>query len=117
MSAAWNKIYRTSLIKEHLFPAIICEDEAWMPYVLSYEDRICYRNALSYEYDRSTCTGSLVDQRARKSKEEVFQGHKRSIRFYLEQENPERLRWLKELAKNELNLFVRVMQYAGYQEL
>ena len=117
MPAVWNKLYRTSLIKEYLFPLIRYEDEAWTPYVLSYADRICYRNDLSYEYDRSTCTGSLVDQWAGKSKEEVFQDHKRSILFYLEHGNPQRLGLLKELAKRELNSFAKAMQYAGYQEL
>lgn len=82
------------------FHRLYYEDEAWTPYVLSYADKICYRNDLSYEYDRSTCTGSLVDQWTRKSKEEVVQDHKRSILFYLEHGNPERLGVLKALAKS-----------------
>lgn len=117
MPAVWNKIYRTLLIKEHLFPPAIYEDEAWTPYVLSYAKKLCYRNDFSYEYDRSTGTGSLINQWARKSKEEVFQNHKKSILFYLEHGNPERLGLLKELAKSELNSFAKALQYAGYQEL
>ena len=54
---------------------------------------------------------------AGKSKEEVFQDHKRAILFYLEHGNPERQGLLKELTKNELNSFAKAMQYARYQEL
>lgn len=120
LPAVWNKLYRTSMVKEHLFPLIVYEDEAWTPYILSYAERICYLNDLNdcaYEYDRSTCSGSLVDQWARKSKEEVFQDHKRSVLFYLEQGNPKRAGLLKELAKNELGLFARAMSYAEYEIL
>lgn len=117
LPAVWNKLYRSSLIKEHLFPLIIYEDEAWTPYVLSYAEKVCYLDSYFYEYDRSTCTGSLVEQWAGKSKDEVFQDHKRSILFYLEHGNPERVRLLKELAKNELGLFARAMRYDGYKTL
>ena len=52
-----------------------------------------------------------------KMKHGVFQNHKKSILFYLEHGNPERLGLLKELAKSELNSFAKALQYAGYQEL
>ena len=117
MPAIWNKLYRASLVKEHLLPLIRYEDEAWTPYVLSYADKICYLDEGGYEYDRSNCSNSLVDQWARKSKEEVFGDHKRSILFYLEQGNPKRLGELKELAKSELTSFAKVFAYDGYKEL
>lgn len=117
LPAVWNKLYRTSLVKKHVFPSIIYEDEAWTPYVLSYANKICYLDDCSYEYDRSICSGSLVDKWSWKAKEEVFQDHKGAILFYLEHGNPERLGILKELAKNELASFARVTGYAGYTEL
>ena len=117
LPAVWNKLYRSSLIKEHLFPLIIYEDEAWTPYVLSYAEKICYLDSHSYEYDRAVCAGSLVDQWERKSKDEVFQNHKRSILFYLENGNPKRMGALKELAKSELGLFSRATAYDGYKVL
>lgn len=117
MPAVWNKLYRTSLVKEHLFPLIRYEDEAWTPYVLSYAEKICYLNICAYEYDRINCGSSLVDAWARKSKEEVFQDHKRSILFYLEQGNPKRLELLKKLAKSELSSFIKALSYVGYEEL
>lgn len=117
MPAVWNKLYRTSLVKEHLFPLIRYEDEAWTPYVLSYAEMICYLNICAYEYDRINCGSSLVDAWARKSKEEVFQDHKCSILFYLEQGNPKRLELLKKLAKSELSSFMKALAYVGYEEL
>lgn len=117
LPALWNKLYRTSLIKDHLIPLIRYEDEAWTPYVLSYAEKVCYLNACAYEYDRSTCSGSLVDQWAGKPKDEVLQDHKRSVLFYLEHGNPKRRGALKELANNELAYFARVMRYAEYEEV
>lgn len=45
----WNKLYRTSLVKEHLFAiGVTFEDDAWTPYVLSYAKHICYVNVHLY---------------------------------------------------------------------
>lgn len=115
--AVWNKLYRSSLVKGHLFPLIVYEDEAWTPYILSYAEKICYLDICAYEYDRSNCSGSLVDKWARKSKDEVFQDHRTSILFYLEQGNPKRFGLLKELAKSELRLFARAMAFDKYSKL
>lgn len=112
--AVWNKLYRASLVKEHLFPLIRFEDEAWTPCILSYAEKICYLNGCFYEYDRRNRGNSLVDQWAFKSKEEVFQDHKRSILFYLQHGNPKRKEMLKRLAKSELALFSRVTSYVEY---
>ena len=117
LPALWNKVYRTTLVKEHLLPLIVYEDEAWTPYVLSYAEKVCYLNACGYEYDRSICSGSLVDKWAGKLKDEVLQDHKRSILFYLEHGNPKRMGVLKNLANNELAYFARVMAYPEYEEV
>lgn len=117
MPAVWNKLYRASLVKEHLFPLIRFEDEAWTPYILSYAKNICYLDDCFYEYDRSIRSGSLVDQWAVKSKEEVFQDHKRSILFYLKQGNPERIEVLRKLAKSELHSFAKAFKYDKYEML
>lgn len=117
MPAVWNKLYRTTLVKERVFPLIRYEDEAWTPFILSYAENVCYLDACGYEYDRSNCGGSLVDRWAAKSKEEVFTDHKRSILFYLENGNPDKLERLKELAKSELASFARAMAYEEYDKL
>lgn len=117
LPAVWNKLYRTSLIKKHPFPEIRYEDEAWTPYILSYAERICYLNALAYEYDRSVQGMSLVNQWASKPKEEVFRDHKKSILFYLEHGNSKMKELLKELAKRELCLYAKVTPGVGYEKL
>ena len=104
-------------MKEYPLPPIVYEDEAWTPYVLSYAEIVCYLNIHGYEYDRSTCSGSLVDKWAGKSRDEVLEDHKRSIMFYLEHGNPKRKELLKKLADNELAYFGRVMSYPKYEEV
>lgn len=117
MFSIWNKLYRASLIKEHMFPEIMFDDEAWTPYILSHADRICYLDKALYEYDRSIRNGTLVDKWFRKSADEIFQSHKRAILFYLEHGSQERMELLKEFAKSELGLFLRTTAYEKYEKL
>lgn len=113
----WNKLYRASLVKEHRFPEIMFDDEAWTPYILSYGDKICYLDAALYEYDRSIRNGTLVDKWFTKTVGKIFQDHKRAILFYLERGNPARMVLLKEFAKSELGLFSRTTGYEEYKKL
>lgn len=117
MFSIWNKLYRASLVKEHIFPEIMFDDEAWTPYILSYADRICYLDKALYEYDRSIRNGTLVDKWFRKTADEIFQSHKRAILFYLEHGNLKRMELLKEFAKSELGLFLRTTAYEEYEKL
>lgn len=98
----WNKIYRASLVKAHLFPRIVADDNAWSPCVLSYADRICYLNDYSYEWDRSIRTRTQVNDWLEKSKEEYFNDFKETVLFYLENGNPKRMGLLKQLAEKQL---------------
>ena len=75
--AVWNKLYRTSLIKGHLIPAIIYDDEAWTPYIMSFADRLCYIDEGLYEYDRSIRSETLIDK-WEKSNSEQLKNHKRA---------------------------------------
>lgn len=113
----WNKLYRASLVKEHLFPLIIFDDEAWTPYILSYANKICYLDDALYEYDRSIRNGTLVDKWFRKTQDEIFQDHKRAILFYLDHGKLERMKLLKEFAESELGLFSRTTAYEEYEKL
>lgn len=113
----WNKLYRASLVRDHLFPLIIFDDEAWTPYILSYADRVCYLDEALYEYDRSIRNGTLVDKWFKKTVDEIFQDHRRAILFYLEHGHPERVELLKKLAKSELGLFSRTTSYPEYEKL
>lgn len=115
--SVWNKIYRASLVKEHMFPRFLFEDEAWTPYILSYGDKICYLDGALYEYVRSIRSETLIEKAHRRTEDEIFREHKRSILFYLEHGNPARKALLKEFAKSELGLFSRTTGYEEYKKL
>lgn len=112
-----NKIYRASLVKERRFPGVLFEDEAWTPYILSYGDKICYLDGALYEYVRSIRSETLIEKAHRRTEDEIFREHKRSILFYLEHGNPARKALLKEFAKSELGLFSRTTGYEEYKKL
>ncbi len=113
----WNKLYRASLVKTHLFPDMIHDDEAWTPYILSYAEKICYLNDLSYEYDRIIRTSTLVEKWIRRSQEDRFTARKNPILFYLENSNPRMLPLLKKLAGKQLAEAERVYGYEEYKKL
>lgn len=113
----WNKLYRASLIKTHLFPLLICDDSAWTPYLMSYAEKICYRNDYLYEYDRMIRKSTLVDQWKNEEKEDRFMTYKKLTLFYLKEGNPKRRHFLKELAKRELLDAGRIYAYDAYKIL
>ncbi len=113
----WNKLYRASLVKEHLFPILKAEDEAWTPYILSYADRICYLDDRSYEYNRTNSNPTLSDKVRNRSEEDVFNSYKDTVIFYLKNGNQKRIGLLKELAKVRLQGRERVYRYEGYGRL
>lgn len=82
----WNKLYRTSLVQKHIFPAIPYEDTAWTPYILSYADTICYLDDYSYEWDRRGQSNSLSGSLFKCSKQEMFEQLKKAVLFSLEPE-------------------------------
>lgn len=101
-SEIWNKLYRSSLLKKHPIPAILGDDVAWTPYVLSYADKICYRGECYYEWDRTIRESTLVNEWIGKSKDELLDFYKNAVIFYIENGNPELMELLKEQAKREL---------------
>lgn len=113
----WNKLYRASLVKAHLFPVLVYDDEAWTPYILSYADKICYLDDLSYEYDRMIRSNTLVNKWHHQHQHEKFMFLKKTIMFYLENGNPDRLELLKELAKNRLTRCKISYGYEEYEKL
>lgn len=113
----WNKLYRTSLVKDHLFPVIAGDDEAWTPYILSYADRICYLNALSYERDRMVRSSTLIHQWTNKSSDEMFRIYVKTVLFYLENSNPKMIYMLKELARRGIYEWGKAYGYADYEKL
>lgn len=111
-----NKLYKAELIKNRLFPPVrLSEDSAWSPYILSYADKICYIDDCSYEYDRTICANTLIDEWHNKSEEESFRLNRKLILFYLKNGNPERIAYLKERARQELT--VERQTCGAYEEL
>ncbi|MCM1561204.1 MAG: glycosyltransferase [Butyrivibrio sp.] len=116
-SVIWNKLYRASLVKTHLFPLLTCEDGSWTPYILSYTDKICYLNDCSYEWDRVIRDSTTADKIQSQSKEECFEMYKDTVMFYLKNSNPKRLNFLKRLAKKYLRELGRAYHYDEYEKL
>ena len=116
--AVWNKLYRGSLVKEHLFPEyFLGEDGAWTPYILSYANRISYVNGFLYEYDRVIRNNTLEGQWKNKTKEERFIMHKNIVMFYLKNGNHKNMGCLSVLAKLNLLEWGTVYVYDKYEKL
>ena len=113
----WNKLYRTSIVKEHLIPNMIGDDDAWTPYILSYADKICYLDGLFYEWDRKIRSSTLVDKWESRSKEEIFQTYRNIILFYLTYGNKNRRKLIKQLAGRQISEMKRVFAYEEYGKL
>ncbi len=112
----WNKIYRASIVKEHLFPRIVADNNAWSPCVSSYADKICYLNDYSYEWDRSIRIRTQVNDWSEKSKEKYFDDVKKTVLFYLENGNQKRIGLLKRLAEKQLIGIGKAWKYDKYEK-
>lgn len=80
-----SKLYRTSFVKQFLFPAHWFEDVAWLPVVMSYARKISYVPTPFYHYLRheSSIVSSISDQQ--------ILGSLDAIRFIVEKSNKENI--------------------------
>ncbi len=113
----WGKLYRSILVKEHPIPKTTYEDSAWMPYILSYADQICYLNEHLYEYDRIIRNVTYVHTVRRKAMEEQYEDRRDYVLFFLKNGNPKRKDILKRLAMGYVTGFVSSFSYFKFQEL
>ena len=113
----WNKLYKASLIKGHMFGAAVYEDEAWTPYILLYADTICYINEHLYEFDRIIRNATAGDRLLGRPIEERFKDHRDIILFFFEKGNPEKKNLLKRLAQMYARVYVSYYSYPKYKEL
>lgn len=113
----WNKLYRATLVKEHLFPLLTAEDEAWTPYVMSYAEKICYVKDCVYEYDRTVSKNTLANRDKSRSNEEQFLFYKSVVMFYLQNGNQKQMGLLKKLAQKRLAERERDYAYEEYGNL
>lgn len=113
----WNKLYKASLVKEHMFGAAVYEDEAWTPYVLSYAKTIGYINEHLYEFDRIIRNATAGDRLLGRPIEERFQDHRDIVMFFFEKGNQEKRDFLKRLALMYTSVYVSYYPYPKYKEL
>lgn len=113
----WNKLYRASLAKRFEMPAIPYDDVAWTTCILSYADKICYMDDHSYEWDRRVQESSQLDEWFSHSKQEMFEERKRTILFFLEEGNQDKMDLLKERARVFLNGWENVYHNEEYGKL
>ena len=104
--AIWNKLYKTSIVKEHPLGILKYEDVSWTPCILSYAKKFCFLKTPFYEWDRKTRPQTFGDVLAKMPEEELFENRKQAMLFFVNNGNPEKIDYLKEIAKR------RLMRYA-----
>lgn len=113
----WNKLYRSSLVKEHPFALVTYEDTAWTPYVLSYAEKICYINEHLYEYDRIIRPSTAIHTSIARPIEKQYTDRRDYLMFFLQNGNPERRSLLKRLAVGYTLGFMGVFSSPKFKEL
>lgn len=86
--AVWNKMYKTSLVQEHLIPLISYEDASWTPYILSWADKLCYVDEIGCEWDRKIRKFTLSNELSNRDMELKFKERHQAVKFFYEQGNP-----------------------------
>ena len=104
--AIWNKLYKASLVKAHPLGILKYEDVSWTPCIFSYIEKLCFLKTPFYEWDRKTRPQTFGDVLAKMSEEDLFENRKQAMLFFLKNGNPEKIDYLKTIAKR------RLMRYA-----
>lgn len=104
--AIWNKLYKASLVKEHPLGILKYEDVSWTPCIFSYAEKFCFLKMPFYEWDRKTRPETFGDVLAKMPDEELFENRKQAMLFFVQNGNPEKIEYLKTIAKR------RLMRYA-----
>ena len=116
-SVVWGKLYRKNLVKVHPIPSVTYEDSAWIPYILSFAENICYINEHLYEYDRTIRNATYVHASMRKSEEEQYADRRDYVMFFLENGNPQNRDLLKKLALGYTMGFMNKFSYSKVKSL
>lgn len=87
-----NKIYKTSLVKEHPMPDLLYEDSAWSPVIYSYAESFCYSEQPFYFYNRliARVKPTLSNEFAKLSPYDRSLQRIRSYNYILDAGNPEK---------------------------
>lgn len=115
--AIWNKLYRASLVKEHPLGILKYEDVSWTPCILSWAKTFCFLNTPFYEWDRKLRPETFGQVLAKMPENDLYENRKLAMMFFVENGNPEKISYLREIAKRRLERYNRMSNHAGYKEL
>jgi len=92
----WNKIYRTSIVREHLVPKLKYEDAAWSPIIYSFSDTFCFADKPLYVYNRvvEDVKPTLSNEFAKMEETEMQRERTAAYRFMLENGNRSKREYL-----------------------
>ena len=115
--AIWNKLYKASMVKEHPLGILKYEDVSWTPCILSYAKSFCFLKTPFYEWDRKTRPETFGDILAKMPEDELFENRKQAMMFFIRKGNPQKLEYLKEIAKRRLARYAKNSSNPAYNEL
>lgn len=115
--AIWNKLYKASLVKAHPLGILKYEDVSWTPCIVSWAKNFCFLDTPLYEWDRKLRPATFGDVLAKMPQDELFENRKQAMMFFIENGNPEKKEYLKEIAKRRLRRYDGNSRHSGYKEL
>lgn len=115
--AIWNKLYKASIVKAHPLGLLKYEDVSWTPCILSWAKTFCFLDTPFYEWDRKLRPQTFGDVLAQMPQDELFEHRKQAMLFFVENGNPAKLPYLKEIAKRRLMRYDGNSSHPGYKEL
>ncbi len=115
--AIWNKLYKASIVKAHPLGLLKYEDVSWTPCILSWAKTFCFLDTPYYEWDRKLRPQTFGDVLAKMPQDELFEHRKQAMLFFVENGNPAKLPYLKEIAKRRLLRYDGNSSHHGYKEL
>lgn len=115
--AIWNKLYKASMVKEHPLGILKYEDVSWTPCILSYANSFCFLKTPFYEWDRKTRPETFGDVLAKMPEDDLFEHRKQAMMFFIRRGNPQKLGYMKEIAKRRLARYAKNSSNPAYNEL
>lgn len=115
--AIWNKLYRASMVKAHPLGKLKYEDVSWTPCILSYAEKFCFLKTPFYEWDRKTRPETFGDVLAKQSEDDLFEHRKQAMLFFIKNGNPQKIEFLKKIAKRRLERYAKNSSNPAYRKL
>lgn len=114
----WNKMYRTSILKDNLpEKGIRFDDVAWTPCILSYCNSFCYIKSPLYEWDKKSRLQTYGDVIANISDDELFEHRKQALIYFIRNGNPNKKAYLKVIAKRRIEYYMQNSSNPDYNKL